>query len=106
MLPAIAVEEPLIPVSVFEAQIGIPGHADPIELQALNVKLGGHVFQEEGGTDVVAVVEEPMDGIDLGLGFLLTHVFILGFVFLEICFTSRIASTKCLSAMLGCISYA
>ena len=42
--PAVATEVVMGPAGVGEAEVAIPGDADPVEFQTLDLKLGGCVF--------------------------------------------------------------
>ena len=55
----------MVPPFVFlHSKIRIPGDADPVEFQALNLKLGCSIFQVKAGSRVFPIVQEPVNGID------------------------------------------
>lgn len=65
-LPAAADEFAMKPARLAISEVSVPDHASPVELKALHQEFGADVLQMVGGTDVLLVVQEPMDGIDLG----------------------------------------
>ena len=64
--PLASSKRAVIPSLVREAQIGVPRHADPIQLQALDLELSSGVLQVETGAGVFGAIQEPVDGIDFG----------------------------------------
>ena len=64
----------VIPIWVCEPEVRIPCYTDPVEFEALHLKLGGSVFHVKTRSRIFAVVQEPMNGIYLdtdvdGVGF-------------------------------------
>jgi hypothetical protein len=53
------------PASDGEAQVAIPRDAGPIQLETLHLELGCGVLQIEARPCIVALVEEPLDRIDI-----------------------------------------
>lgn len=54
----------VLPRRPVETEVGVPGYADPIKFEALDLKLGRRVLEVKAGTSVVRWVEKPKDGID------------------------------------------
>jgi hypothetical protein len=52
---------------VVVTEVATSSNDQPIELQALNVELGGHVFEIIGRPDIAFRVEEPVGDVDLAL---------------------------------------
>src|SRR5262249_55036708 len=62
-LPPIAFEGPILPTIGTVAEISIPGDANPVEFEALHVKLGGYVLQVVRRSNMLLAVQEPRDGV-------------------------------------------
>ena len=48
-----------------EPQVGIPYYAGPVDFQPLDFEFGEGVFQSIGGSDVIVIVQKPVDEVRL-----------------------------------------
>ena len=48
-----------------KAQIGVPGYASPVQLEALDLELGPRVLFIKSWTWHRGIIEEPVNGVDL-----------------------------------------
>src|SRR5258705_3099807 len=59
LLPLVASEGVVFPTAgPMQAQVGVPGHADPVELKSLDLKFGGGVLEVVARPGVETVVQE------------------------------------------------
>lgn len=54
-----------IPIGAVKAQIAIPSHTDPVQLQTLYLKLSGGIFKIKARSRIFSVIEKPMHRIYL-----------------------------------------
>jgi hypothetical protein len=63
--PAVAAEVVMGPAGVGEAEVAIPGDADPVEFEALDLKFSGGVFKVRARVRIVRLVQEPVNGVHI-----------------------------------------
>jgi hypothetical protein len=63
--PRISSERLITPRVCVAPEVGVPRHADPIELETLNLEFGCRVLEVIARSRIVAVVQEPLDRIDV-----------------------------------------
>src|SRR5205823_4000456 len=63
--PCVAAKRVILPAFALSPQICIPSDANPVELEALNLKFGRRIFQVKAGPRVIPAVQKPLDGIDV-----------------------------------------
>src|SRR5262249_37573283 len=63
--PCISSKRLVTPRITVTPEVGIPCHADPIELEALNLEFGCRILEVIARSRIVPVVQEPLDWIDV-----------------------------------------
>ena len=63
--PRISPERLITPRVYAAPEVGVPRHADPIELETLNLEFGCRVLEVIARSRIVPVVQEPLDRIDV-----------------------------------------
>ncbi len=64
ILPTGPAERMVAPPTAGKPQVRIPRHASPIQLETLNLELGGCVFEVPGRPCVGSIIQKPMDWVD------------------------------------------